>query len=649
MLTPLTPGDECLGLLLLPMDRNDSDTSTPEMDAVHLASDQVASALASVFLCKEMKAERSYLTQQGRKLSGLIKKYEQELVEYSALQTIEDSIYGSFELDAVLEQAADAILKLSRAEKCHIICTDAKSRIPLSWSATGRSAKKIKKLDPALIELFRTINPRRTIVSLDSSDARRFDNKVASYLKRNNVSRVDLIPLRCCRNHLGVIALTYSQKQDPLSPSQKRIYRNAASRVTEAIQMANLYDKMRSYSENLKERNEHLSVLFDLAREFSTTFDLQQTLRFAVNTFVRRLDADRAAILIVDPEDESRIHIENAAKPGTGTPAFDVNKLMKDQAEFKEYLKAGRIRIAEDISRFEIKSSYSRQYFDQIGLKSAAAIPLISREHGLGLLFLGYVRDYKKFDEREKHLFETFGSLIATATENCRLMDFISGKYRRAGWLTSRVFEAHEEERRKLARNLHDHIGAGLTLLRINLQMAKKAMDSDNAILRRELLDLDRKLGEMITIVRDLTIDLRPPMLDDLGLIPALTWYMDLFSKRSRIKIKFINNFRFNERLPDQETLIYRIVQEALTNVAKHAGASRVEIRISSRSSYCELTIADNGRGFDLSILDKESARTGGFGLLSIRQQIDSRDGRFEIVSAPEKGTRLKVRMSWIQ
>ncbi len=648
-LLPLTSGDTCLGLLLLPMERHVPNSEACDLKSIQLASDQVASALASTIMCAEMKAERSSLKQQSKSLSGLIRKYEQELEEYSALQTIEDSIFGNFELDSVLEQAAEAFLKLSKVDRCHIICADLKMRTLHSWSAASKSTKKIRRLDPALFDLACDVNPGRATVSLKVSDSRRLSDESAKYLNRKTVKRVDLIPLRCCGKHVGVIALTYTRRQNPLTPSEKRVFRNAAARVTEAIEMANLYDKMKIYSENLKKRNEDLSVLFDLARKFSTTFDLQQTLKYAVNMFVTRLDADRAAILIVDPEDESLIHIENAAKPGTGTASFDVNQLMKDPSEFREILEARKMLVAEDLSRFKIRTSYSRDYFDKSGFKSAAAIPLISREHRLGLLFLGYVRDYKRFDEREKHLLETFGSLIATATENCRLMDFISGKYRRAGWLTSRVFEAQENERRKLARNLHDQVGASLTMLRINLQMAKKAMNTDDAVFRNELLDLDRKLGDTIAIVRNLTVDLRPPMLDDLGLVPALTWYIEHFSKRFKIKIKFTNNFRFQERFPDRETLIYRIVQEALTNIAKHAEASRAEIRISSRSSYCELTVADNGHGFDLSKLDKEGVRTEGFGLLSIRQQIDNRNGKFEIKSAPDKGTRLKVRMSWIQ
>jgi signal transduction histidine kinase len=631
------------------MEQHALNFETHVLKTIQLASDQIFAALASTIMCAEMKGERSSLKQQSKKLSGLIRKHEQELKEYSALQTIEDSIHGSFDLESVFEQAAVAILKLSKADKCYIICADMRMRALQSWSAASKSTKKIRRLDPALFDLACDMNPRRATVSLNGSDSHRLSDESASYLNRKTVKRVDLIPLRYCTKHVGVIALTYSRSQNPLTPSEKRVFRNAATRVTKATEMANLYDKMKIYSEDLRERNEDLSVLFDLAREFSTTFDLQQTLRYAVNMFVARLDADRAAILIVDPEDENRIHIENAAKPGTGTPSYDVNQLMKDPTEFREYLRDGKIRIAEDLSKFEVKTSYSRKYFDKSNFKSAAAIPLISREHRLGLLFLGYVRDYKKFDEREKHLLETFGSLIATAAENCRLMDFISGKYRRAGWLTSKIFEAQEEERRKLAQDLHDHVGAGLTMLRINLQMVRKAVSTDDAVLRNELLDLDRKLGDTITVVRNLTVDLRPPMLDDLGLVPALTWYIEHFSKRFKIKIKFTNNFRFDDRFPDRETLIYRIVQETLTNIAKHAGASRAEIRITSRGSYCELTVADNGHGFDLRKLDKEGVRTGGFGLLSIRQQIDNRDGKFEIKSAPDKGTRLKVRMSWIQ
>jgi signal transduction histidine kinase len=404
---------------------------------------------------------------------------------------------------------------------------------------------------------------------------------------------------------------------------------------------------MKMHTSQLEERSDDLSVLFEVGRNFSSTFELEQTLRFAVSTFVNRLDYDRAAVFVVDPENEKSFKLENAAKPGTGKASFDVNWLMDDPSDIVDFLGQSSPAVITDATSFAFSNKALTEYFRKSGYKAFAAIPLISRQQGLGILALGYVTEGKSFTARKLNMLETFGSLIASAIENCRLMDIISGKYRRAGWLSDKIVKAQEEERRRVARNLHDEIGAGLTMLKINLQIARKRADGSDMALRKAADELDHGLGEMISKVRDLTADLRPPILDDLGLAPALTSYIQQFTKRSGLEIGFEDNLSVVERYPDTDIVVYRIVQEALTNVAKHADATKVRVTISEHAGECVLNIVDDGAGFNPKILNDKDLRSTGFGLQNIRQRVDIRGGKFEIKSAPNKGTRLKVRIPW--
>jgi signal transduction histidine kinase len=156
------------------------------------------------------------------------------------------------------------------------------------------------------------------------------------------------------------------------------------------------------------------------------------------------------------------------------------------------------------------------------------------------------------------------------------------------------------------------------------------------------LLDTEALLGQTIDDIRNLTFELRPSMLDDFGLIPALRWYIDNYGRRSSIKVSLKTRNKEYRFPPEVVITLYRIIQEALTNVAKHSGATEASVSVSQKGSTAILSVRDNGIGFDLN---RALLAPKGMGLLNIKERVDMLGGDFEIISHPRKGTKLNIQI----
>jgi len=210
--------------------------------------------------------------------------------------------------------------------------------------------------------------------------------------------------------------------------------------------------------------------------------------------------------------------------------------------------------------------------------------------------------------------------------------------------LSTQIVTAQEAERKRISRELHDEIGQALTGMSINLAQIERELPSALAPTIRERVEETRSLADQVLEqIRELALDLRPAMLDDLGLVPTLRWYVNRCAKRLAIEVKF-EAIHFEERLPAEvETALYRVVQEALTNVARHAQARRVRVRLECQESAVTALIEDDGRGFSVQEIAERGDLGRGVGLLGIRERVASLGGSFAVHSRPGQGTRLTI------
>jgi signal transduction histidine kinase len=205
--------------------------------------------------------------------------------------------------------------------------------------------------------------------------------------------------------------------------------------------------------------------------------------------------------------------------------------------------------------------------------------------------------------------------------------------------LSTRLLEVQEQERRSISRELHDEVGQSLSALVLGLANLSANLPSDSSRAAFEELDDLRHLAERtVATVRDMSLLLRPSMLDDLGLVPALQWQARELLRRKNLSVKVIADSAFEDLSDDYKTCIYRVVQEALNNVSRHANAESVQVRLTERGNLLVLTIEDDGRGFHPTV-------EKGVGLLGMEERVGRLAGRFLIESQPGKGASVRIEL----
>ena len=208
------------------------------------------------------------------------------------------------------------------------------------------------------------------------------------------------------------------------------------------------------------------------------------------------------------------------------------------------------------------------------------------------------------------------------------------------------LIEAQEDERRRISRELHDQIGQILTAIKMNLHNVQR--EHQTAEISSYVKDNIETVDEALRLVRDLSVELRPPVLDDFGLVTALCWYVDRFTKRTGLEVDVVidlsdHNQRFSREV---ETACFRIAQEALTNIVRHAHASQVVLRLVRCGSVLHLSIKDDGVGFDLASLRKRAPRAATLGFISMQERAHAAGGAIEIDSASSQGTEIRFSLN---
>lgn len=205
---------------------------------------------------------------------------------------------------------------------------------------------------------------------------------------------------------------------------------------------------------------------------------------------------------------------------------------------------------------------------------------------------------------------------------------------------------AQEAERRRIARELHDEIGQALTAVRINLQSAQQS--TGDWPLASQLDGSLNIIDHALQKVRNLALDLRPSLLDDLGLVAALRWYLDREASRAGLTVELNVDLPGTRLAPEIETVCFRIMQEALTNIVRHARAKHVIVELMLRDADLNLVISDDGIGFDVREAQHRFAADASLGLQGMKERALSVQGRIEIESAKESGTEIRVKLPFL-
>lgn len=261
---------------------------------------------------------------------------------------------------------------------------------------------------------------------------------------------------------------------------------------------------------------------------------------------------------------------------------------------------------------------------------STMAAPLIVEEKLMG----GVVADAyepRRFTADELDLLRIVADRVAPAIERGRLLESVRAGRERLEALSRRLLSVQEEERRRVAIELHDELGQVLTAVKINLES-----------MPAQLLHAVDSVDRAMQTTRDLALDLRPPMLDDLGLAAALRWYADRFAQQTHL-VLHLSLEEIPDLSPALATACFRVVQEALTNVARHASARNVRIDVHRTPRGLELTVCDDGAGFDVEAARARAAHGASLGLVGMEERVSLAGGTIDIRSTAGKGTEIRV------
>lgn len=276
----------------------------------------------------------------------------------------------------------------------------------------------------------------------------------------------------------------------------------------------------------------------------------------------------------------------------------------------------------------------------KVAISSWLGAPLTIKGRVIGVLDVA-TRSQRQFSPEETEFLALLAGRAAQQIETAQLFEQVRAGREQLKGLSQRLVEAQELERKRLAQELHDQAGQNLTALSLSLNILKSQLPNDDrARLGSRLDDAMKLVEETVMRLRLVMAELRPPALDDYGLGAALHWFADQFSQRTGIPV----NVEDAEmpRLPSMVELgLFRIAQEALNNIAKHANPSQAKIRLTEEGGSIRLEIMDDGIGFNPATT--RPRKDGGWGLPSMREQAEAFGGSLTVLSAPGKGARVAV------
>ena len=278
--------------------------------------------------------------------------------------------------------------------------------------------------------------------------------------------------------------------------------------------------------------------------------------------------------------------------------------------------------------------------FMPAGTRSYMRAPLVVSGRLIGTIDVA-ARAPNAFEQRHIVIIGEVADQLAIALQNNQLLEQVRANSERLRALSRQLMEIQENERRHIARELHDEIGQSLTAVKINLETILRLPNTDpvEPYVAESIAIVERVLRQ----VRAISLDLRPAMLDDLGLESALRWYLGRLAARSGFTTEFSADSAAAQLPPELRTTCFRVVQEALTNVVRHAQARHVRVGIRRRGAQLRLLVADDGIGFDPREAQVRAVQGASLGLVGMQERVLLAGGELSIESRAGQGTTIRA------
>jgi len=395
-----------------------------------------------------------------------------------------------------------------------------------------------------------------------------------------------------------------------------------------AIQVIALDISARKQAEaNVSRLNQRLTVLHQIDKRILAAQSAQEIADAILIDIHQIIPCEGVTITLWDETSATTSVLSTTLKP----PQFPIVETPFEPDSIPLYtdLRAGKIVRIADLQAENPVLELKKQ-LKAVGGRSVLIAPLMMQDRIIGSFRLGSTAP-DHFTDGDEDILREIAAQMMIALQNAHQLETIRGKNGELQALSAAIVEAQESERRHIALELHDEVGQMLTALDLMLSMPFK----NGAAMPPELQEARTLVNDLTRLIREMSLDLRPSMLDDLGLVPTLVWHFSQYMQQTAITVDFEYG-EVQRRFPVMiETTVYRIVQEALTNVARHAGVESVSVRLWLADDMLSVQIEDTGKGFHAAV---QSSRHS-VGLLGLRERAQMVGGNCEIESHPGAGT----------
>jgi PAS domain S-box-containing protein len=429
----------------------------------------------------------------------------------------------------------------------------------------------------------------------------------------------------------GVVTFYDITERQALVESLRQARDELESRVTErtlALAQANA---------DLQRQANQLQLLHEMDRSILAAESAPEIARVALHQLRKALSISRAALVLYDFQAQRATWI--AVDTDAMTQWIAGRSVPLSAYRMPRNHSQGEISQIPDLALLKDRTGVEEILFEE-GMRRYLSLPLLTGGQLLGSLNL-WGDTPGDFDEEKVRLASQVADSLAIAMQSARLFEQVHTSRRELQALSRRLVETQENERRTIARELHDESGQALTALKLGLGMLARNCENMPAVANRLQEFKDATDGIMEELHR-LAVNLRPASLDRAGLVPALRQYLDAFEQQNGLAVQLAVVGLDGQRLPpDMETALYRVTQEALTNVLRHAHAENVAVTLQRRASAIICIIEDDGVGFDVAA----AQASGRLGLLGMRERVEMLGGRLNIESTPGAGATIFVEM----
>lgn len=389
----------------------------------------------------------------------------------------------------------------------------------------------------------------------------------------------------------------------------------------------------KNIKEDLAQRERQILALYRLSEIFQSPRQLNELYRDIVEEIC---DATGFPIVIIGIYDRARQKIVFQGARGLPSPANqDVLEASIEETFSGVVVRTGKPLI---LTRASEQTIHQSKILKELGAQTFIGYPMVVSNKIIGSFGLAHPESLE-IGESTARWIESLANYVAALTERKRTEEDLRTSHEQLRELSVHLQSAIEEERKQIAREIHDELGQELSLLQLELGLVENKLSKNQRVLRKKIRSMSKLIDSIVHSVQRISSNLRPALLDNLGIAAAVEWQAKEFQRRTKIQCEAKIDFSEIVLSQERSTALFRILQETLTNVARHSKATKVRIELKKNIDVIELIIHDNGIG----ISAQNVANPKSFGLIGMRERIRQVGGEIEFSGKSGKGTLVTV------